>query len=223
MTEMEAVYERHSVRAYQEKKIEKEKISRIDSMIRQCNEEGNLHLQFLEDAGNTFNRLLNRMMGLGSAPSVIACIGPDDETLDEKIGYYGEKIVLFAQQLGLNTCWAGTFNAKHVKADIRPGERLSIVIAIGYGTNPGKTHKSRTPNQVSSGKIDRPAWFEEGVKLALLAPTAINQQKFEFILNEDETVDVIDHHGPFSKVDIGIVKYHFDLARREAGLKALWA
>lgn len=35
----------------------------------------------------------------------VALIGKKDAALDEKIGYYGEKIALRAQQLGLNTCW----------------------------------------------------------------------------------------------------------------------
>ena len=51
-------------------------------------------------------------MGLGSAPSVIACVGKDDDTLDQRVGYYGEKLVLELQKMGLNTCWAGTFNRK---------------------------------------------------------------------------------------------------------------
>lgn len=29
------------------------------------------------------------------------------DNLDERIGYYGEQLVLLAQALGLNTCWAG--------------------------------------------------------------------------------------------------------------------
>lgn len=222
MTELEALYVRHSVRSYLDKAIEPEKIRKLQELIDLCNAEGRLHLQFLADAGGTFNRLLNRMAGLGSAPSVIACIGQDDGTLEDRVGYYGERIVLLAQQLGLNTCWAGTFNAKNVKAEIGPGERLCIVIAIGYGATQGKERKSKTAEQVASGKAERPAWFDEGVKLALLAPTAINQQRFEFVLNDDETVSVTDRRGPFSKVDVGIVKYHFDLARKEAGLEPLW-
>ena len=222
MTELEAVYARHSVRSYLDKAIEPEKIRKLQELIDLCNAEGRLHLQFLADAGGTFNRLLNRMAGLGSAPSVIACIGPDDGSLEDRVGYYGERIVLLAQQLGLNTCWAGTFNAKNVKAEIGPGERLCIVIAIGYGATQGKERKSKNAEQVSSGKAERPAWFTEGVKLALLAPTAINQQRFEFVLHDDETVSVTDRRGPFSKVDVGIVKYHFDLARKEAGLVPLW-
>lgn len=211
MTEIEAAKNRHSVRSYLDKPIEADKVSRLRALAEKCNAEGNLHLQVLEDAGDTFSRLLNRFSGLVSAPGVIACVGPDDVTLDRRIGFYGERIVLFAQSLGLNTCWAGTFNAGRVKAEIAPGERLSIVIAVGYGANQGKAHKSKSPNQVVSGKTERPKWFLDGVKLALLAPTAINQQRFEFRLNDDDSVTLTDKKGPFSKVDMGIVQYHFEL------------
>ena len=208
MTEIEAIMARHSVRSYKDKIIEKEKIDQINELIARCNDEGNLHLQFCSDAGDTFNRLLSKAMGLASAPSVIACVGPDDDTVENRIGYYGEKIVLFAQQLGLNTCWAGTFNKKGVPAEIKPGEKLVISIAIGYGENQGKERKSKTIDQVASGK--NPDWFNYGAEMALLAPTAINQQSFEIKLESDGTVTFKDKGGPFSKVDLGIVKYHFE-------------
>ncbi len=213
MNEIEAIRARHSVRNYREQRIEQEKIGLLEAMIAECNEKGNLHLQFIEDAGKTFNKLLNKAMGLGSAPSVIACVGPDDELLAERIGYYGEKIVLYAQTLGLNTCWAGTFNPKNVMAEIRDGERLVIVIAIGYGQNAGKDHKSKTEDQVSKAKGERPEWFDFGVEMALLAPTAINQQKFEICLEEDGTVTFTDLGGVHSKTDLGIVRYHFEAGR----------
>ena len=94
MTDIEAIYSRHSVRNYLDKPIESDKIAALNELISECNEEGNLHLQLLTDAGRAFNRLLNKAMGLGSAPSLIACVGRDDDTLDERVGYYGEKIVL---------------------------------------------------------------------------------------------------------------------------------
>lgn len=210
-TVKEAMQERHSVRNYQDKAIDKEKIQKLDELIAKCNEEGKLHIQFIEDAGNTFNRLLNKAMGLGSAPSVIACVGPDDESLDEKIGYYGEQIVILAQQLGLNTCWAGTYNKKNVKASIDNGERLAIVIAIGYGVNNGRPRKSKGIADVIRGnEADMPDWFIEGVKMALIAPTAINQQKFEIALT-DSGYEIIDKGGILSKIDKGIVKYHFEV------------
>lgn len=211
MTEIEAIKERHAVRNYIDKPIEAEKIEKLKAKIEECNKIGRLHLQFCKDAGKTFNRLLNRAMGLGSAPSVIACVGKEDDTLEERIGYYGEQIVLLAQNLGLNTCWAGTFNAKNLPAEINDGEKAVIVIAIGYGANEGKQHKSKTLEQVIRGKEEKPHWFNYGVEMALLAPTAINQQKFEIGLNADGTVSFTDKGGPYSKVDLGIVKYHFEV------------
>lgn len=209
MTEIEAIQVRHSVRAYQNRKIEQEKVDQLKALIDMVNADGNLHLQFIEDAGNTFKRFLSKVMGLSSAPSVIACVGPDDATLDERIGYYGEKIVLAAQCMGLNTCWAGTFQKNGVPAEIGAGERLVIVIAIGYGEHQGKQRKSKTPEQISNVQGARPDWFDFGVEMALRAPTAINQQSFDIRLNEDGSVDFADKGGPFSKVDLGIVKYHF--------------
>lgn len=214
MSEIDAIRERHSVRNYQDKKIEADKVDKLKAVIAACNEEGNLHFQFLEKAGKTFNKLLNKVMGLGSAPSVIVCVGPDDDTLEDRIGYYGERIVLAAQEMGLNTCWAGTYHAGGVNAEIKETERLVIVIAIGYGRDPGKKRKSKTLEQVSSVKGDMPLWFRTGVEMALLAPTAINQQKFEIHLKDDGSVEFIDKGGILNKINLGIVRYHFDAGKR---------
>ena len=211
MTDREAILQRHSVRAYKDKRIEADQGKLIEEKIAELNEAGRLHLQFVEDAGSTYNRLLNKAMGLGSAPSVIACVGKEAEDLDERVGYYGEKLVLYLQKLGLNTCWTGTYNRKNVSVKIEDGEKLVIVIAVGYGKDQGKPHKSKSAEQVMEGKADRPRWFQEGVKLALLAPTAINQQKFAIRLNDDDTVTFINKGGFFSQVDLGIVKCHFEI------------
>ena len=217
MTELEAIRRRHSVRTYLDRRIEQEKLEALSAMIREVNDAGKLHLQLLADAGKTFNRLLNRAMGLGSAPSVIACVGQDDDSLEERIGYYGEKIVLAAQAMGLNTCWAGTFSRGGIPAEIGAGERLVLVIAIGYGATQGKERRSKTPEQVSSARAERPEWFDLGVELALLAPTAVNQQRFQITLSEDGSVRITDRGGVMSGVDLGIVKYHFEVGARAGG------
>ena len=211
MNEIEAIIARHSVRNYMSKEIEADKVRLIQEKIDELNAAGNLHLQFVADAGKTYNKLMNRAMGLGSAPSVIACVGKDEADLDERVGYYGQKLVLYLQQLGLNTCWTGTFNRKNINADVAADERLVICIAVGYGEHQGKQRKSKSADQVTAGRADRPDWFNEGVELALLAPTAINQQKFTIKLNDDDSVEFIDNGGVLSKVDIGIVKCHFEI------------
>lgn len=211
MTEMEAVRSRHSVRNYQDKRIEKEQIISINKRIEELNREGNIHLQFVEDSSSTFSKLFNKAVGLGSAPSVIACVGPDDDTLDERIGYYGQKLVIYAQQLGLNTCWVGTFNRKKIPVEVADNERLVIAIAIGYGETQGKQRKTKTADEVVIDLKDVPDWFHAGVEAALLAPTAINQQKFEIIYNESEEVEFKDLGGVLSKIDIGIVRCNFEI------------
>ena len=216
MSGLDAIKNRHSVRNYEAKKIEADKVEKIRAKIEELNKEGNLHLQFMEDAGKTYNKLFNKVAGLGSAPSVIACVGIDDETLEQRVGYYGEKLVLFIQELGLNTCWAGTFNEKNIGAEVGDGEKLVISIAVGYGKDKGKPHKSKSPEQVIEAKGDRPYWFNKGVDMALLAPTAINQQKFIIRLNEDESVDFVDKGGIFSQVDLGIVRCHFEIGAEKS-------
>lgn len=216
MSGLDAIKNRHSVRNYEAKKIEADKVEKIRAKIEELNKEGNLHLQFMEDAGKTYNKLFNKVAGLGSAPSVIACVGIDDETLEQRVGYYGEKLVLFIQELGLNTCWAGTFNQKNIGAEVGNNEKLVISIAVGYGKDKGKPHKSKSPEQIIEAEGDRPYWFNKGVDMALLAPTAINQQKFTIRLNEDESVDFVDKGGIFSQVDLGIVRCHFEIGAEKS-------
>ena len=135
----------------------------------------------------------------------------DDAGLDQRAGYYGQQLVLLAQKIGLNTCWTGTFNKKNIDADVPDGQRLVICIAIGYGADSGKPHKSKTAAQVSTSGEDMPEWFVKGVEMALLAPTAINQQKFMINLGPDDAVEFVDKGGVLSQVDIGIVKYNFEV------------
>ena len=211
MTDREAIVQRHSVRSYEDRRIDRETVGLIEEKIKELNNAGKLNLQFIEDAGKTYSRLMNRAMGLGSAPSVIACIGKDADDLDERVGYYGEKIVLYLQKLGLNTCWTGTFNRKNTGAKVGDDERLVICIAVGYGKDQGRPRRSKSVEQVTAGKPDRPQWFNDGVELALLAPTAINQQKFTIKLKDDDTVEFINNGGVWSRVDLGIVKCHFEI------------
>ena len=84
-----------------------------------------------------------------------------------------------------------------------------MVIAIGYGATQGTAFKGKDASAVSRVE-DAPEWFAKGTEAALLAPTAVNQQEFLLTLHGDR-VSAKAGLGPFSKVDLGIVKYHFEL------------
>ena len=217
MTELEAVYARHSVRRYQPVAVPNDKAEALIEKLAALNRESGLSLTFLRDAGDVFGRLMARAMGLASAPSAILCFGPDRPGLEEETGFYGEAAVLLAQQIGLNTCWVGMYNRKSALVVPPKGQRLTLAIAVGLGQDGGKPRNSKKTEQVSAGPDDKPAWFKKGIELSLLAPTAINQQKFLFTLREDGTVELSGQEGPFYRVDLGIVKYHFLLGAREMG------
>lgn len=140
----------------------------------------------------------------------IALVGKESDTLEETIGYYGEKVVLRAQELGLNTCWVGlTYSKGKCAAKIEKGEKLICVLALGYGKTQGVPHKGKNAEQVCNMQENLPEWFVAGVEAALLAPTAVNQQKFYFEYKDDE-VTVQSGKGAYVMVDLGIAKYHFE-------------
>ena len=213
MTELEAIQARHSVRGYQDKPIAPETLKLLRERVQQINQESGLHIQLMEETDGVYGSTISRLSGWRNVPSYLALVGPEGPNLEEKCGYYGEKLVLYAQTIGLNSCWAGIFRAKQVWAEIRPGEKLALTIALGYGATQGKPRKSKTFQEVTELKGEAPDWFKKGVEAALLAPTAVNQQKFRFTLDENGEARLkASAAGPFVNVDLGIVKYHFELA-----------
>ena len=210
MDMMEAMQARHSVRSYTDKTIEGETLEALEEVIEECNRESGLHIQLVRNEPMAFGGGLAHYGKFAGVKNYLALVGRKDRQLDEKCGYYGEKIVLAAQALGLNTCWVGlTFKKVPDAFKIADGEKLVMVIAVGYGATQGTAHQSKAAAAVSRAE-NAPDWFKKGVEAALLAPTAINQQKFLFTLHGDK-VSAKASLGPFSKVDLGIVKYHFEL------------
>lgn len=214
MTVEEAIEARHSVRAYTDKKIEGETLDALRKEIADVNEESGLNVQLVVNEEKAFGGAMAKYGNFKNVKNYIALVGKKGEDLSETAGYYGERIVLFAQTLGLNTCWVGlSYSKKHTLCKIDKGEKLVCVLAIGYGVTQGVPHKSKPIEKVSKvvGSEMVPDWFEKGVKAALLAPTAMNQQKFRIVLDGNE-VKFLPGTGFYTKVDSGIARYHFAVA-----------
>lgn len=211
MTLEQAIHARHSVRSYNDTPITGQTKAELEQFIVQCNAESGLHMQLVADEPNAFDSFMAHYGKFSGVKNYIALIGPKGPQLDETCGYYGEKVVLKAQQLGLNTCWvAMTYKKIKTAFKVNDGEKLCLVIAIGYGATQGVEHKSKRPAQVVQAEGRVPEWFERGVKAALLAPTAMNQQKFTFALN-GSTVTAKAGAGFYTKIDLGIAKCHFEI------------
>lgn len=211
MTIQEAMKARHSVRSYLDKPIEKEKIAVLEMEIAACNQESGLHIQLVTEEPKAFDSFMAHYGKFSGVKNYIAMIGPKGDDLDEKLGYYGERLVLLAQTLGLNTCWVAlTFSKGKVPAKIEKGEKMVCVIPVGYGVTQGVAHKSKPMDSLCDVQGEKPEWFKNGMEAAILAPTATNQQKFLFSL-ENGRVNAKATEGFYSKVDLGIVKYHFEI------------
>ena len=210
MTILEAMQARHAVRSYKDKKIEESVIKELQEEINRCNQEGNLSIQLICNDTNVFKGLIANCVGFRGVSNYIALVGESNENLEEKAGYYGQRIALKAQQLGLNTCWAAsTYKNKKCKASIGKNEKLVCVMAIGYGATQGVPHKSKTIAQLCRAENDMPDWFRNGMKAAALAPTAQNKQDFLIVLNQ-EKVQFEVKESKYSKIDLGIIRYHFE-------------
>ena len=218
MTDEEAIRQRHSVRQYTDEPICEADRAALRDEIERCNAEGNLHMALVCDEPEAFAGGLAHYGSFRGVTDYVVIAGKPAADLDQRAGYYGEKIVLLAQKLGLNTCWVAlTFKKRLVRRSIEPGDKLAIVIALGHGSTQGAPHKSKAASAVSSCPGTAPAWFARGVEFALLAPTAINQQKFRFELLDGGAqagmprVKATTGFGSYANVDLGIAKLHFEL------------
>ena len=219
MTIQEAIEARHSVRAYKGQPLAADVVEVLEDKIRELNEKGHLHMQLIRNETKAFQGKLAKYGKFRGVNDYIVMAGQKADDLDERIGYYGEQLVLLAQTLGLNTCWVGLSYSKVPGTYVlEAGEVIEAYISIGYGETQGVSHKIKRVEQVSNANDLTPSWFRQGVEAALLAPTAVNQQKFffEYIPARDgKPVRVLAKRNfsliGFTQMDLGIAKCHFEI------------
>ena len=219
MTLLEAIEARHSVRKYRDEPIPEDILAILRNKVWEVNKEAGLHVQLVTGEPKAFSGLICYGTFSG-VTNYFVMAGRKGDDLDEKIGYYGEQLVLLAQTLGLNTCWAGVSYSKIPGTyELEDSEKIGCYIALGYGRTQGSNHKVKDVREISNASDLTPKWFKKGVDAALLAPTAVNQQKFylEYLgfrdyskLPKVAAKPVFSMIG-YSKMDLGIVKYHFEL------------
>ena len=218
MTIQEAIDARHSVRAYKDQPLTEDVVKRLEEEIAVVNQKGNLHVQLIQNEPKAFQGTLAKYGKFRNANNYLVMAGKRAEDLDERVGYYGEHIVLLAQTIGLNTCWVGLSYTKVPGTYVLDeDEKIVCYIAIGYGETQGIGHKIKTVEQVSNASDATPSWFRKGVEAALLAPTAVNQQKFsfEYVGMSNNRHQVRAKKGfsmiGYTQMDLGIAKYHFEV------------
>ncbi|MBO4580194.1 MAG: nitroreductase [Clostridiales bacterium] len=206
----EAMSQRHTVRKYSSEPLSDAEVQNLTERVDKLNSEYGLAIRLVQADTAGLNAFAKTFMSSGVKDYFVlaASAAPDAE---ERLGYASADLMLYAQTIGLNTWWiGGTFNKKHT-SELAPGMFVPGIVVVGHGAAAGVPHKSKPADKVSEYKGgSAPEWFAAGVEAALLAPTALNRQKF-MLTGEGNKVALSYAPGPMSGADKGIVKYHFEL------------
>ena len=101
MTIQEAIEARHSVRAFKKQTLTDDIVKMLEEKITELNIKGQLHMQLVLNEPKAFQGTLAKYGKFRNANNYIVIAGKKAEELDERVGYYGELLVLLAQTLGL--------------------------------------------------------------------------------------------------------------------------
>lgn len=219
----EAILMRTSRRTYLETPISKEAADKLNEQIDEVNRQGDLSLKLIMNEPTAFGKLSKSYGMFKGVRNYILLIGKNGEDSKERLGYYGEKMVLLATQLGLGTCWVGgTFDRSIGDLYIQLGEYFSGVVTIG-NVEPDKSWKERLISRVTHRKTkginemmkaedEVPEWFLEGMRAVQKAPSAVNAQPVMFTYQKGiVSAHVSSRKYGYEKVDLGIAKLHFEI------------
>ena len=211
MTIKEAIKQRHMVRKFTDKPIPADLAELLNARIAENNAAHGLNLKLVTGNSDGIGGMA-KMLLTKTVHSYIVLAGKDRADLDEKLGYCGADLCLYAQTLGLNTWWVGgMFSGKGAMKHLETKDvRVNGVIAIGYGQTQGVPHKSKTAAEISQYNGAAPQWFLDGVEALLCAPTALNKQPY-MVRGDGDRVSLTAGEGHFAGIDLGIGKYHFEV------------
>ena len=252
MITVETIRERHSVREYDGKPLSRAEFDALGAVVEECARESGLDIQLVGDNPEVFNVIARFVLIRGCRTHVAFVVddakagdatsganaatngateadcvemrGARRTAVDEAIGYSGQKIVLAAQNMGLNTCWCALCSRKKSRAVVAPGKKIRLIIAVGHGKTQGFSRKTKSVEALSSVECAKaPAWFAAAMEAAQLAPTAMNNQNFKItLLSDGKTVHIDAPQSGLNVIDEGIVRCNFEIAANEAGADWRW-
>ena len=227
MITVETIRERHSVREYDGKPLSRAEFDALGAVVEECARESGLDIQLVGDNPEVFN-VIARFGLIRGCRTHVAFVVDDAKARgvadDEAIGYWGQKIVLAAQDMGFNTCWCALCSRKKSRAVVAPGKKIRLIIAVGHGKTQGFSRKTKSVETLSSVECAKaPAWFAAAIEAAQLAPTAMNNQNFKItLLSDGKTVRIDAPQSGLNVIDEGIVRCNFEIAANEAGADWRW-
>ena len=136
--------------------------------------------------------------------------GSDDGLLN--VGFMYQQLDLYAQSIGLGTCWVGLGNLTD-KESAPEGMKLAVMMAIGLPDNVPERTAADFKRKPMADIADRP---DDRLEALRLAPSATNSQPW-YVTHEGDTLHLFREelgrikqrtHGRMNKIDMGIGLCH---------------
>ena len=224
MTLQEAIELRRSRRKYLTTPIAPATIQSLEGLARECSVAANARIELVwnnDSAWNGISRSYGMFSGVSNYAGLIAKKG--DLAAVERLGYYGELLLLHAVALGLGTCWVGgSFDRKRCPFLLAEDEMIYCAIAVGNTAEQNSKRENliqrMTPRHSKSAedmiRADAPVpqWVAAGMQAVCKAPSAVNRQPVLFTLKKGKVTAHIEKETDTGTVfDLGIAKLHFEL------------
>ena len=244
----DAVRQRRSVRTYSKKPVPQELRQKLlEYAAGLVSPWGHgISVRFIEKTPDERGDKLGTYGVIKGAETYLAVVTQRGEHAAEAIGYGFEQLVLYAQSLGLGTCWlGGTFrrSAFAAQLELKENEIFPILSPVGYAAE--KCGAFERAFRASLRADSRLPWekifFKNGFAAPLteadagqfripfemtrLAPSAVNRQPWR-VTAEDGAFHFYKKsfsgapagETDMQRIDVGIALCHFDMAARELDL-----
>ena len=250
---IETIKMRTSCRTFDSNAIEDDKVEKLKDYIEEINNKTEISARFIFVKKNNSNGAPEKLGTYGvisGANSFIVGIINKNEKNSLRFGYLFEKIILFATDLGLQTCWlGGTFKKNDFEqyASLNENEFIPIVSPVGIKkekprflesamrTLIGANNKKSWNKLFFNGNNSNPLSENEAglyavpIEMVRLGPSASNKQPWRIIKDKKllnfylcRSKGYGSENYDMQKNDMGIAMCHFELAAKELGLKGKW-
>lgn len=246
------VTKRYSVRTFEKRDIEQEKLDQIMEYAKQIqNPFGpDMRVELIEKETAANGEKLGTYGVIKGAKTFLGVAISGERCAQEAMGYAFEQLVLYITSLGLGTCWlGGTFDrgAFGQAMKLQPHELFPIISPIGYPIEQKrfaekmfrKAIKADTRMKAEDlffeGEFEHPLTqdgmgvYAYPLEMVRLAPSAVNKQPWR-VVKKDNAFHFYEKHTmaeagviDMQRIDMGIALCHFHLAAQEKGLLGRFA
>ncbi len=232
---LQQLQQRHSVRSYTDTPLTESQVNAIKAVITDINtHEAGMHFQLFTNDPTPFAGF-TRSYGMfkGVRNYVAAVVDHNYSFVEEKAGYNGQRIAMKATLLGLGSCIiSGTYSRKNVNAQLRAGQEILFLIALGEAqeeqtsmiaklTRKVAKRSSKAPEDFYTGQTPINEAFEKHPLLAIAlkavacAPSAMNKQPVQIALAQGpdgtERIEASTTGKEIAQqIDLGIALYNFE-------------